>query len=259
MNCDEVEELLGAYAVDALPSDEAAAVRAHLAGCRNHAEQAAELRAVASRLHALAGPVQPPAALRSRVLEAIREQDSATATARATAPAVPPASIESARDTRRSRVTWGRSPEGKRAFPYARGALAAVLVAAIGGLLAWNIILMSGDDNDAEQFASRATAVAPLRADAGDAFGAVIYFDAEKRAAVVADGLEVLDATQTYQLWALGEGDPVSLGLISVDARGHMSGAVSFDAAAAEGIAITIEPAAGSPQPTSDPILLAEL
>ena len=40
MNCSEAEELLGAYALDALPPDEAVAMRAHIAGCDEHAAKA---------------------------------------------------------------------------------------------------------------------------------------------------------------------------------------------------------------------------
>ena len=71
MNCEQAEELLGAYAVDALDAEEAAAFRAHIASCSNHASAAAELRAVAARLPELAGERDAPVALRSRVLDAI--------------------------------------------------------------------------------------------------------------------------------------------------------------------------------------------
>ncbi|NDP42625.1 MAG: zf-HC2 domain-containing protein, partial [Aromatoleum sp.] len=37
MNCNEAGELIGAYALDALPADEADATRAHIAGCPTHA------------------------------------------------------------------------------------------------------------------------------------------------------------------------------------------------------------------------------
>ena len=41
MNCSEAEELLGAYALDAVSEDEAAAMRAHLATCEEHARRPA--------------------------------------------------------------------------------------------------------------------------------------------------------------------------------------------------------------------------
>ena len=38
MNCEEIEELAGAYALGALPEAERAAVSAHLATCDTHPE-----------------------------------------------------------------------------------------------------------------------------------------------------------------------------------------------------------------------------
>src|SRR5205809_7797084 len=73
MNCDEVEDLLGAYALEALPGDLWADVSAHLATCSKHAE-AAELRAVAGALAFAAPEAQPSAALKTRLLEALREE-----------------------------------------------------------------------------------------------------------------------------------------------------------------------------------------
>src|SRR5439155_9556828 len=49
VNCEEVDELLGAFALHALPPDEAEMVQSHLAGCPEQAEQARQLRAVAWR------------------------------------------------------------------------------------------------------------------------------------------------------------------------------------------------------------------
>ena len=69
MNCDEVEDILGAYALDALPGELSADVTAHLATCSKHPE-AAELRAVAGALAFAAPEAQPSAALKTRLLEA---------------------------------------------------------------------------------------------------------------------------------------------------------------------------------------------
>ena len=85
MNCDEAEDLLGAYALDALPADDAASMRAHLDGCAEHAAKAAELRAVALRMHELAEPIEAPVRLRGRVLDAMaRRRATACSGARRT-------------------------------------------------------------------------------------------------------------------------------------------------------------------------------
>src|SRR5207247_2342226 len=69
---------LGAFALHALPPDEAEMVQSHLAGCPEQAEQARQLRAVASRLPAVPDAVDPPPRLRERILAAVASvpQDS---------------------------------------------------------------------------------------------------------------------------------------------------------------------------------------
>ena len=253
MNEQEAEELLGAYALDALPPDEAAAVRAHLAGCAAHAAKAAELRAIARELHAASDAVAAPAALRSRVLDAIAREPQASATPT-------PARLSDARTRTapESRIQW--RPSNVRGFPSVAmgfGALAAALLVVIGGLTAWNVTLRNRLDDRLD--ASRATAVAPLTGSASGR-GVVLYFADNKKAVVVGDGMPVLDASKTYQLWRLdAAGKPSSGGLMRPDASGHATMVVDYDASTATTLAITIEPAGGSPQPTSDPVLTAKV
>src|SRR5438445_4707566 len=71
MNCDEIEELLGTYALGALTPEAAAEFEAHLASCTKHAE-VPELRAVARSLMLAAPEVEPPPALKTRLLDEIR-------------------------------------------------------------------------------------------------------------------------------------------------------------------------------------------
>src|SRR5688572_30237029 len=78
MNCDEVEELLGAYALGALPDEVWAKVSAHLATCSNHPE-ASELQAVAGALAFTAPEAQPSAALKTRLMEVVRQQSAPVA------------------------------------------------------------------------------------------------------------------------------------------------------------------------------------
>ena len=44
MNCEQADELIGAFVAGALPESDAAEFRAHIATCRLHADMVAELR-----------------------------------------------------------------------------------------------------------------------------------------------------------------------------------------------------------------------
>lgn len=62
-------------------------------------------------------------------------------------------------------------------------------------------------------------------------------------------------AGRAYQAWGIFEDGPLSLGVV------WATGAIAFraDLTDASAVAITEEPAGGSPQPTSDPLVVAEL
>ena len=72
MTCQEFEELSGAYALDAVTSEEREAARAHLAHCARCARHYQELRSVVALLALSVPQVDPPASLKERILMAIR-------------------------------------------------------------------------------------------------------------------------------------------------------------------------------------------
>ena len=239
---------MGAYALDALPESEASLMRAHLVSCADHAARVAELRAVALELPALADPMPAPTGLRARVLGAIAQESTQAVTA--------PRSISDARAQRpEARVQWG--PSNIRGFSMAWGAIAAALVIALGGLLAWNLVLQNRSGASVERLASRATTVATLKQASGGVGGTVVYFGNDKKALVVSGTLAPLDSTKTYQMWAVGGTQPASIGMMNAGADGTISTLVAFDASRTATLAITIEPAGGSAQPTTAPILTA--
>ena len=252
MNCEEAEDLLGAYALDALPEGEASSMRAHLVSCADHAARVAELRAVALELPALADPIPAPIGLRARVLVAIEQESAPRQSA--------PRSIDAPMKRAEARVLW--RPANIRSFSTAWGAIAAALVIALGGLLAWNLVLQNRSGASVERLASRATSVTALRqtsdgVESEIVRGTVVYFGEDKKALLISEGLTPLDGTKTYQMWAVGGGQPVSIGVMNAGPGGTLSTVLPFDAARTGTLAITIEPAGGSAQPTTAPILIA--
>jgi anti-sigma-K factor RskA len=250
VNCEQAEELLGAYAADALSNDEAAQFRAHLATCADHTARAREMRATTGTLAETVDPIAPPPRLRDRVLSAVAAQPQVAADA-VRAPRRVPAQPRPAVGGRV--IRW---PFQRLTPMQAWGAVAAAVIA---GLLAWNIVLQTDGQSDAERYAiANADAVAPLLA-GDDAIGSVLYFEDEKKAAVIADDVPAIEASQTYQMWAIADGTPSSVGLIDPDDSGRADALVDFDATRADTFAVTVEPAGGSDQPTSDPIFVATI
>jgi anti-sigma-K factor RskA len=234
MNCDEVAELLGAYALDALPPEERAALEQHLATCSLHDELVGLLGAAAT-VPFTTTPEAPAPALRDRILGAIARDNPG---ARPGDPLpMPPAAplVVPLTASRPRRLAWA---------PYA---MAAAFAAISLGLLLWNVVLLTGDD-------SAEPRVVLLTGSAGS--GAVVLSDDATTVHVA--GMRELGAGEVYQLWVIEGGAPESVGLLAPEggaATHTLEQAVGGDAV----IAITVEPAGGSDQPTTDPVMVAEL
>jgi len=226
MNCDEIEELLAAYAIGALSTKEAGQARAHLASCRRHDEALAGLRATVDALALAAPEREPPTALRARVLGAFeREVTSA-----------PPAVVQMRPTARR----WFAPP--RPAFAWLA---AAVLLLAVVGLGAWNAVLqLGGEDGGA--------VTAQLTGPAGSA--ELVYL---KDQSLAVFDVELSDPPpgREYQAWGIHDTGAVSLGLLPNSGPA----ALRADLSDATAVAISLEPKGGSDQPTTDPVLVANL
>jgi anti-sigma-K factor RskA len=80
------------------------------------------------------------------------------------------------------------------------------------------------------------------------------------KAAIDVTGLPPAPAGKTYQLWYVGPDQVArSAGLLTADADGRGSMLLQGDANAAAAVGMTVEPAGGSAQPTTDPVVVLAL
>jgi anti-sigma-K factor RskA len=222
VTCEEVDELLPAFALHALTDEDARAVSAHLATCDRHAE-AMSLRATATALTLAAEERDAPSALRGRIL--------ATVTDAAPSPARPPASAPVSLRSRRVTSMWAQ----------AAALAAAILVAAVA---LWQSGLLTRSD---EQLVASATS--------GSVSGEVVYRVDAERAELTLSGLPAPGAGRDIQAWVIRPGDdPVPAGIVSFEGS---TGRLTIDARlqAGDTVAVTDEPQGGSAQPTSAPLL----
>ncbi len=229
MNCDEVRELAGAYALDALTEEERRQVNEHLGSCDLHDELAA-LRATALGLASAAPEREPPAELEARIIAA------------ALAPAQPEQrSFDAPASGRGLALPWLR-----------RHVLAAALAAIVVVLGAWNAALQFGDGGGTETF------VHVYRTESGLWLRVETQFG-EPHAGVALGGLERLPAEQTYQLWAVRDGRWLSIGTFNANAEGRWQGDFDFALQSGDEIAVTVESGGGSERPTSEPLMTTRL
>ncbi|SEC68040.1 Anti-sigma-K factor RskA [Streptomyces sp. 2231.1] len=250
---DDPHSLAAPYALDALEPGERHRFEKHLRGCDRCAAEVRELAEDAVRL-AWSTAAPPPAALRGRVLAAVRAtpQEQAAPT-REHAPRLPP-------------HVWGVQPPPGRARATARRPLfvpfatataaAALVVASLFAVQAHR----TEDRLDAEQARAREIARVLAATDVrvtssadprGRGIG-VIASASEGEAVVTLSGYGTPPGGRVHQLWLMRPRvQPRSLGLFAGDtplvAKGLGRSSTS--------LAVTVEPDGGSARPTSQPIV----
>ncbi|MFD4242181.1 anti-sigma factor [Streptomyces sp. NPDC058525] len=241
----DVHVLAAAYALNALDPGEREEFAAHLAGCEACRDDVADFQATAARLAAAAAQA-PPASMRQRTM-------AAADGVRQLPPLVLAATPVAFRGTLR-----------RRALPVA---LAASLAAAasFAGLAVWQNQENRQLEQRARQSEQRLDAVSTVLAApdarsvhgrAGNgAFTSVVASDRQNRAVFTATGLPTPAAGKTYQLWLDHDGTMRPAGFIRQDGTVLIDG----DTADAGAVGLTLEPAGGSPQPTTTPLLLMTL
>jgi anti-sigma-K factor RskA len=245
---DDVRDLAGGYVLGALDPAEEAAVREHLRTCDKAHPEFDELGGVVPYL-AESGEfdlVEPPAALRGRIMAAAAAE-SRPAAERPAAPIPFPTSSE--RATRRGSpapLDW---------------ALRIAAVVAIVALAGWNVLLQQ-DLGRAREYDSAVASVVEAAGQPGSQ--TVILTPAEGAsargiAAIRDDGSVVLalrdlaatSGPEVYETWFIvGDGAPVPVGSFTVGADG--AGTFSTqpaDAPPGTIVALTLEPNAGNTAP----------
>lgn len=235
----EIHALSGAYAIDAVDDLERAAFDQHLADCGECLADVASFRETATVL-AQAVAVEPPAALRARVLEAI-------GTVRPEPPVTQPTRVAPV-----TAVTHGRF---RRWLPTLA---AAVVLGVIGvGVAVWQPWQdeHTPPPSATEQVLKADDAAQETLRFPGGASATLVRSDSQGQAVLVTEDMPAAPAGKVYQLWfdVPGKG-MVSAGLMPPKA--DQAVLLEGNADTATGVGITVEPAGGSAAPTSDPIAL---
>ena len=236
----------GSYALDALTDEERADFDKHLARCPSCAEEVRGLREAAARL-AMATAVTPPPEMRSRVLtSALRTRQ------------LPPAG-------RNLLARAGKRTGPRRLSPSRAGLTAGVLalVAAVAFLLVTQLSTRSQLQRaEASNSAIAAVLAAPdarietAAATVGGTVTAVMSLR-EHEAVVTTANVPSLPGTRVYQLWIMtSSGAAKSAGLLTVTSSGSTAPVLASGVLPGDRIGITVEPAGGTPQPTTTPVVI---
>jgi anti-sigma-K factor RskA len=230
----DVHTSTGAYAADALPPAEREEVEQHLAVCPACAQEVIELRAALTRL-AEAAAEPPPPALRERVLAEVRRTHQ-----------LPPLVDPDGRRAR-GRAWWTGAP--------LQIAAAALLIAVV--VLGVLLVHRQHQLDDQRHLVAEITSVLNdpgRRVTTADVTsggrGTLVVSDGQ--AVFLASDLPEVAADRTYQLWVISPGHARSAGLLG---RGHSAQQLVPTVGPGDSLGLTVEPAGGSPQPTSAPLV----
>ena len=87
----------------------------------------------------------------------------------------------------------------------------------------------------------------------------VVVSAAQQSLIVTTAGLPALSGGKVYELWFINSGAARPAGLLPAASAGHTSPFLASGLASGDKVALTVEPAGGTKQPTTKPILLLRL
>jgi len=231
-----IEELTSARALGPLEPEEAAALEAEMAShgsdCAECRRLTAEADEVAGRLAFATDPAPLPEGFEDRVVAAATAERSALR--------------HPSEFARRARPR----PGGMRLRPLV--AIAASIVLFAAGWLASDLL-----GEDVGEIPPGARVVA-LQGE-GDGRMAVAYTPGEPGVYVVGANLETPPADDVYELWMIQDGTAIPGACFRPAEDGSLFTFVDAEVGTTDTMAVTIEPSECPAQPTSDPILTAEI
>jgi anti-sigma-K factor RskA len=240
----DLHTLTGAYALDALDDDERREFEAHLAECPACQLEIREFEATAAELGTSLAETPPPH-LKAQVMSTI-------STTRQERPVPRPSGDQTVVEFPKRRLL-------DRVLLPAAAVLAVLVVG-----LAVTVGNLNTRVNELEASTVRVTdivAAPDLRTwnvDNNGTTARVVYSPTQGQGMFLASGLQPAPDGSTYELWLIGPEGATPAGLFS-GRDGAVSHPMTGDMSAATHIGVTVEPAGGSPQPTTDPILVIEL
>lgn len=228
---------VGAYLLGALDDDERAKFEKHLSRCDECREAAAELTPAVDALQHSVDPVEPPAALKTSVMAAVRAE---------------PRPAEVAAPSRPARATHPLAWLRVRPRVAALAASALVALAFAGGAL---VTSLGGDD------ATTRTIAADVDAERQPAASArlVVPQNGGGDAVLRATGMQQPPPGRVYTVW-LKRGERLdAVSLLAVDREGSASAALPGSVEGADAVLVTREPEGGSDRPSEAPVVSVDL
>jgi anti-sigma-K factor RskA len=256
----EPHTLAGAYALDALTRADRARFERHLGRCQQCAAEISGLREATARL-ALAAAAEPPAGVTQRALAAAARTRQLPPLTPGTPPPSPRRRLAAAAFAGLAAGAPGGSPFRWRwltRVPILIAAAMVILAAALG------VATHSAQRQLQQDHVQSAAIVAVLTARDATMISArvstggtvsVVMSGREHALVFAAAGLRALPSTSCYELWLMEPGADQPAAMLPVPRHGMTGPVLASGLKPGERLGLTIEPAGGSPHPTTRTIL----
>jgi anti-sigma-K factor RskA len=267
MNCEQLAALYEEYALGVLEGEERAEMEAHLARSGDKCiAGVAEARWVVAQLAHAAPEAQPPAALRGKIMDAIKPSQN---DARGVVPLERPKPAE----PRRMFPVWAwvaaaalalltgyairqmNSLSGQLAQLEKQLNQAKTINQALQNQIEMNrmvAMVMTSPDSKQLKLMPKDKNMPMVRA----------YMHPHMGVAITADQMPSIPSDRTLQLWFVPKsGKPLSVAIFRPDAMGQIAlvAPITMPQTEIAALAVTDEPAGGSPQPTTMPAWVAQM
>jgi len=248
---DDAASLSGAYVLGALDEAEKARFEAHLAESEESRHELTELADTAVLLGMAVEPETPPASLKASIMAQL---DSTPQLPRITEQQQLPDVAEfSGPAAAKAQQRWFTRPANMLI-----AAAAAVVLVVGGGAVASSLLTNTEQQQAADQLAAINAADDSQRAAAevaGGGTATLVWSEELGSAALMVDDLEPLPSSKVYELWYIDDNGARPAGTFSVGDSGSTWRVLDGQMAKGDSVGVTIEPAGGSPEPTTNPIV----
>ena len=230
MGQERFEDLREAYALGALTEDERRELEGYLTLHPELRPEVEELSAVANTLAFSTAEYEPPPEIRQNLMRTVNAEAGNEQAERTSA-------LERLRGFIRLRTL----------------APAAVAVVAIAALLGWNVLLQGEVQDLQGQLQERQTYAMQGSGAASGTSAEVVKLE-NGQTIIVAENMPSPPEGKTMQIWLIQGESPRPAGTFQ-PGSGSVAAAIDGSLKKADAVAITVEPAGGSDEPTSDPVL----
>lgn len=254
---EDLVNLSGAYVLNALDADEAKAFEVELENSEQTRYEVTELRDTAVVLGLAVAPVTPSPDLKASIMAkiAVTPQLPAAESERELAPAESPREFERpGKATRTAQARWFTRP-----VVVLSSMAAAVALIAGGVVVTGNIGEMQQQQQaSADKFAAIMTADDTQKVTTevtGGGTATIAWSSDLESSAVKVSGVDSLPDSKIYELWYIGADGPRAAGTFDADDSGAAWAVLEGTLEDGDTIGMTVEPAGGSEQPTTTPVV----